>query len=157
VNEAVSSGNACISSRREDFDVSHVPTLRPGWPVLALAATVLFALPLWLRAPANAQAPAPRWEYAELSFDGTASVAGEAKASVTWEDSQRSTSASDFRSLARKLGWSLRRDDSTSILNAAGAQGWEVTSQSATSWTMSPTSSTGAVGQTQYWTLKRPK
>jgi hypothetical protein len=105
----------------------------------------------------QAQEMRQRWEYAELSQDGTASMAGGAEASVTWSDSQRSVSAGDFRGLARKLGMTVRRDDSTSLLNAVGAQGWEVAGQSATSWSMTPSSTTGALGQTQYWTLKRPR
>jgi hypothetical protein len=141
----------------EEADVNGVPTWRHGWLVVALAGVV--GLSLWQRAPesAHAQGLGQRWEYAELCFDGTASVAGGTKASVTWEDGQRSVSAANFRELGRKLRLPIRRDDSTSMLNAAGAQGWEVTSQSATSWALSPTSNSGALGQTQYWTLKRPK
>ena len=137
--------------------MNQIPACRQGWLVVMLASVM--ALLLWQRAPESAQAKdrGQRWEYAELSFDGTASVAAGTKALVTWEDGQRSVTAANFRELGKKLGLPVRRDDSTSMLNAAGGQGWEVTSQSATSWAMSPTSNSGALGQTQYWTLKRPR
>jgi len=91
-----------------------------------------------------------RWEYAE---SGYTHIAG-GTATYTWEDPTRTFSASTVGALAKRLGVTANRGDSTSFLNAMGAQGWELVSDSHAIGVSSTLAATNVL-DVRYWTLKR--
>ena len=102
---------------------------------------------------AQAQSPGRRWEYAELSTVQPTN----GSSTYRWEDSYRAVQANGYIALSNKIGVIAKRDDSTSVLNGLGTQGWELVSQSQTAAVSNNAYGGVAAVSTFSWTLKRPR
>ena len=69
-----------------------------------------------------------QWEYAELSLTVTESRLQTTKR-MSLETADKEESAESFTALAKKVGYTLKKDTSTAFLNALGADGWKLTNQ----------------------------
>lgn len=89
---------------------------------VVLLIVCLLIQPFTVLPSAWAQSPI-RWEYAELSYVHSHS---NGQTYFRWEGPKGTSDADSYANLAKKLGSASTRDDSTSILNYLGSQGWEL-------------------------------
>ena len=100
-----------------------------------------------------------KWEYAELSSFADANTRPRSF-SVSWEDATQTFNGKSWSELAEELGYLGIQNNSTALLNALGAEGWELVNHSIARGLTEIHTGSGFCNFTEtflVWTLKRAK
>jgi hypothetical protein len=111
--------------------------------VAALSGSRLFA-----ESPQTPAVSAPKWQYSELTYNSNDTL--------SFQSHPQYLSAGDWAELAKKMQIAVVGSDPSrsAILNALGAQGWELVSATPALRGLAPSDSSAINSWT--WTFKRP-
>jgi len=114
---------------------------------------VVAALATQAQRAAGQQKQRVRWEYAELTYMATYPEGGKATHQMSIEMPKTSQTGKSFVELGKKLKLDVKKNISTSMLNALGDEGWELVSHN-----VAVTIQRGNTTRITYsWALKRRK